>query len=222
MTLPALLLLLAAGATACASGPNQPCETRTAADEAKAGAAAASGAAGPQVPSFPLAALRGAHSISAKLYLKPDGRFSKYAVYVAKEAIPAWVHAMADSELGQGEDLEYEVEQYENGDTTYEVTRVVAGKKVELSVHSVTKKKLYTEQKDRPLEEAPAAVRQAAAKIAGFAADAQGLEIKEYPDRTIYEVHGQLGGKPLTVLLAADGAIVERRRDMPAKLKIGL
>jgi uncharacterized membrane protein YkoI len=210
-------LLLAASLTACCPKPQQCPETRTAADEAAPAASAAA-----KVPAFPLAALRGPHALRAKLYLKPDGTLRKYAVYVAKSAIPAWVLAMADKELGQGEDVDFEVEQYENGDTVYEVTRKVGGKTVELSVHSETRKKLYTEAKDLPLDGAPEAIKQAVGKVAGFAADADGLEIKTYADRKVFEVHGKLEGRALTIYFAEDGAILSRSHTIPTKLKIDL
>jgi len=211
-------LLFAASITACCPKPQQCPETRTAVDEA---APATSGAAS-KIPPFPLAALTGPHALRAKLYLKPDGTLRKYAVYVAKAAIPQWVFAMADKELGQGEDVDHEVEQYENGDTVYEVTRKVDGKVVELSVHSETKKKLYTETKDLPLGEAPEAIKKAVAGIKGFAADADGLEIKTYTDRKVFEVHGKLEGRAQTIYFAEDGAVLNRSYTVPAKLNVDL
>lgn len=211
-------LLLAASLTACSPAAQQCPEARTAADEAKP---AAPGAAA-TIPAFPLAALRGPHALRAKIYLKPDGTLRKYSVYVARAAVPAWVLAMADKELGQGEDTDFEVEQYENGDTVYEVTRKVGGKTVELSVHSETRKKLYTELKGLPLDGAPEAIKQAVAGVKGFAPDADGLEIKSYADRKVFEVAGKLEGRALTIYFAEDGAILNRSHTIPTKLKVDL
>lgn len=172
------------------------------------------------IPAFPLKALQSPHAKRAKLYLDKNGRFTKYAVYVSKEGIPAWAHAAADKELGKGEDLEFEVEQYGTGEKVYEITRMVDGKKVELSLDSATKKKLYTEKKGLAVDALPAPVKAAVAKVEGFTAESYSL--KEYASgKKLHEVEGKQGGKALEIYFDDKGAIIRKQRPMTAVLKVG-
>jgi hypothetical protein len=173
-----------------------------------------------RVPAFPLSALQSRHALKAKFYLDADGALSKVSVHVTHAGIPDWVHAAADQQLGKGEEVELEVEQYANGDTAYEVTRLVAGKKVELSVRSTDRRTLYLERQDLPLDSMPAAVKQAVAGIAGFAA--KGVDLKETgdPATTIYKVAGELGGSPIKLLITPTGKITTTRRAVPAALEL--
>lgn len=204
-----VMTMILALVSSCASTTAQNCDKTTPPPQQPAAAAG--------IPAFPLEALQGPHAKSAKLYVKTDGTIRKYTVYVERAAIPDWVHAMADKEIGKGEDVEFEVEQYENGDKVYEVTRLVDGKKVELAV-SVDRKKLYTEVKDLPLESLPAPLKKTADGIAGFTL--KSWETKEKPSGKIHELHGELEGKPYTLYVADDGTIQSRRTQLPAKLNV--
>ncbi|PIE19507.1 MAG: hypothetical protein CSA65_02430 [Proteobacteria bacterium] len=172
------------------------------------------------IPAFPLKALQSPHAKRVMLYLDKHGRFQKYAVYVSKEGIPAWALAAADKELGTGEDLAYEVEQYGTGEKIYEITRMVDGKKVELSIDATTRKRLYTEKAGLAIDALPAPVKAAVAKIEGFSAKAYSL--KEYASgEKLHEVEGKQGGKALELYLDDEGRIVRKQQPMTAVLKVG-
>lgn len=181
--------------------------------------AVAAAAQEPALPAFPLAALNGPHALRAKLTIDDDGRFSKYVVYVDRAAVPDWVHALADKELGQGEDVEYEVEQYADGAMAFEVTRKVGENTVELSVDSVERSKRYIERKDLPLNQLPPKVRKAAEEVTGFALER--YDRKERVDGSVsHELHGKLADREHTVCVAEDGQIVTQTVDLPATLKV--
>lgn len=172
----------------------------------------------PQMPPFPLAAVKGPHAKSAKLYMNADGTFRKYTVYVDRAGIPDWVHAMADKELGQGEETDFEVEQYENGETVYEVTRRIEGKRIELSVLSTTRQKLYIERQDQALDSIPATIKAAAEAIEGFTTE--GYSLKQLSKETIHKLSGQIDGREVHLYLTQDGKLKERRIMLPARLAI--
>lgn len=54
------------------------------------------------VPQFPLQVLQSVRAVRAKACIAADGRIEKFTVYVTRDAIPDWVHSMADQELGPG------------------------------------------------------------------------------------------------------------------------
>lgn len=201
-----LLALVVAVVGACATGPNS-CPKM-----ASAGAAA--------IPAFPLAALHGPHAQRAKLYLDAAGRIHKVAVYVTKAGIPAWAHAAADAALGKGEDQEYEVEEYANGDQTYELTRLVAGKTVEVALDARSKQVLYTEQKGLAVDTLPAPIKAALGRLPGFSAESYTLKTPKVGAK-MHEVYGKQGGQRWKVYLADDGKLLRRHRELPAKLGVG-
>lgn len=170
------------------------------------------------VPSFPLEALVGSHAKSAKLYVGVDGTLRKFAIHVERAGLPDWVHAMADKELGQGDEMEFEVEQYADGTQVYEVTRRVDGKQIELSVRAKDRTKYYVERKDLPLEGIPAPVRKAAEGIAGL--QIKSYAVKERADGKIHQVEGERDGRPFSIHVADDGTVKEQRTELPAKVKI--
>lgn len=199
------LVVAVVAVTACATGPNSGPKM------ASAGAAA--------IPAFPLAALHGPHAQRAKLYLDAAGRLRKVTIYVSKAGIPAWAHAAADATLGQGQDQEYEVEQYANGVQTYELTRLVAGKKVEVALDARTQKVLYTEKKDLAVDSIPAPIKAALARIPGFAAESYTLKTPKVGAK-VHEVYGKQGGQRWKVYLADDGKLLRQQRELPAKLGV--
>lgn len=202
----ALLLTLVVALGACATGPATCSKTTT------AGALA--------IPAFPLAALQGPHAQRAKIYLDAAGRIHKVSVYVGKAGLPAWAHAAADAALGKGEDQEYEVEQYANGDQTYELTRLVAGKKVEVALDARSKQVLYTEKKGLAVDAIPAPIKAALGRLSGFAAESYTLKTPQV-GAPVHEVYGKQGGQRWKVYLAGDGKLLRRHRELPAKVGVG-
>lgn len=84
--------------------------------------------------------------LRAKLYLDDQGAIIKVAAYVPKEALPAWVHEGADKHLGAGQDDSYEQEIYKDAGLVYEITRIVDGQKVEVSLRADDQSVYYIER----------------------------------------------------------------------------
>lgn len=204
----ACALLAAALVTGCAAKQDCPTVPDTA-------PAATAGGEAP-IPDFIHQQLASPHALRAKLYVAADGHVRKYAVYVTKEAIPAWAFEMADAELGQGEDKEYEVEQYEDGDQVYEITRLVDGAEKELSV-KLDKTVKYVETPIAP-DALPAPVKAAVEGVSGFVPE-QYLA-KKGPDLEHYQVKGTKDGARYRLDLAADGKIESQSRDLDAGLVV--
>ena len=204
----AITLLTTALLTGCGAAPDCPTvPTPPAAEE---------GASGVGFPEFIREQLSSPHAVRAKLYIAPDGQVRKYAVYLAKEGIPAWVFELADQELGQGEDVEYEAEQYENGDQVYEITRVVDGQHRELSV-KLDKSVKYVES---PIaaDALPEPVRAAVEGVAGF--EPELYLCKKGPELEVYQVKGKKDGAKYRLDLDAKGEITSQSRDIDAGLVV--
>lgn len=169
------------------------------------------------LPGFVVDALQSPHAERAKLYVAPDGAIEKVVAYVTRDAIPAWVHTMADEKLGAGEDRGYEIEQYADGTQTYEVTRTIDGRKAELSA-TVDKALRYTE-----LELAPEAVPPKVKATADGLGDMQvkRIEHKKGPAVDQYEIVGLKGETEMRLVLDAEGAIKSRARRLPAVVQLG-
>lgn len=205
------LVVLSMCGAGCAGNPSQ----QRCAETAHAPAAAMG-----RVPEFPWAALKGPHAVKVKVYVAPDGSFAKWTVHVTRAGMPEWVHPIADQELGKGEDVEYEVEQYASGDTVYELTRRVGGKRIEVSLRSTDHKRVYIERKDLELDALPAPVKQAVASVAGFVAKACSTKTYVSPASTLHEVEGELAGAPYTIFVTPEGKITVRRTTLTAEVKV--
>jgi len=209
MRLAACAILAAALLAGC--GAPQDCPTIPDQPAAEAGAAVG-------IPDFIQEHLSSPHAVRAKLYVGADGQVRKYAVYVTKEAVPAWVFEIADKELGSGEDQELEVEQYENGDQVYEVTRVVDGQVKEVSV-KLDKTVKYVETAIAP-DALPAPVKAAVEGVAGF--EPEQYLIKKGPELEAYQVKGKKDGASHRLDLSADGRIISQSRGLDAGLVVDL
>lgn len=182
--------------------------------------ATACGGARPQqqIPEFPLKAMRSPHARGVKLYVSSSGGVDKVAVKVARAAIPEWVFEQVTAQLGAGADVEFEIEQYANGDEIYEVTRLVNGKLREAAIRGTDQAFMYMEEKDLVLADLPAPVR------AALDAPPGGLEVREIhrqkradgTDR--YVISGRRQGTPLSLIFDKSGALIARRQILPGNV----
>jgi hypothetical protein len=171
-----------------------------------------------RIPPFAFEALRSPHARSAKFTLGPDGKITKYTVYVAREALPGWTHKAADEILGRGEDVVYEVEVYDDGSEVFEITRKVNGRLRELSVRSDAR--LMYVERQLEAKELPAAVASALRNVDGFLPER--YAVKEGPGLTEYQAWGQKDGAPHRVRLARDGRLVAVQKSLRAEFELGL
>lgn len=170
----------------------------------------------PALPDAVLAALRLPTSLRATVVLGTDGAVRKSTAYVPREAMPEWVLTMAEEKLGAGEDVEFEVEVYEDGVTVYEVTRRVAGEEVELSVNA-DKSVRYLEKTVDPAK-LPEAVATAVAAIDGFVPAKAAL--KEAAGAKQYQVTGQRDGRTYRLVLDETGKQMGKSRVLAAELHL--
>lgn len=168
------------------------------------------------LPGFVIDAMQAPTALRAKLYVAADGTLEKTVAYVDRAAIPDWVHAMADAELGAGEDTEYEVEEYADGTRAYEVTRTVDGLKAELSV-TPDRALRYTE---RALADGaiPAPIKAAVDGLEGWTITR--VEHKKGPAIDQYEAVGTQGGVEYRAVIDPAGKVIARARRLPAVLQI--
>lgn len=168
------------------------------------------------LPAFVVDALQGPDALEAKLYVAEDGVIEKVVAYVGRDSVPAWVHAMADEKLGAGEAHEFEIEQYADGTRTYEVTRLIDGRKAEMSV-TVDKALRYTEVELAP-EAVPAPVKAAADGMAGVSV--QRIERKQGPGVDHFEIVGKEGEREVRIELDAAGMVLTKARRLPAVVQM--
>jgi hypothetical protein len=169
------------------------------------------------LPEFVMPPLKAQNVEKVKLYLRPDGSFRKFSVYAARqEALPEWVSLLADEKIGKGESKEFEIEQYENGDQCYELTRVINGKSVEMSV-KLDRSVGYLEKQIAP-EEIPAPVKAAIDKIEGF--QLQEAEVKEAGAKKTYEVEGKIKDAAWEIELDDSGQILTRSLEVKTELMV--
>lgn len=168
------------------------------------------------LPSFVVDALQAPTARKAKLYVGPDGALVKAVAYVERAAIPDWVHAMADEQLGAGEDTEYEVEQYADGTQTYEVTRTVGGLKAELSV--TTDRKMRYVERALADDAVPEPIKAAIGAIEGF--EVTRIEHKKGPAIDQFEAVGMQGGSEMRLGFEPSGKLTSRARRLPATVQL--
>jgi len=166
------------------------------------------------VPAFVLEGMRAPGASRAKVYLDTQGRVIKSAAYVTKAEIPEWVHKLADEKIGAGEDTEYELEHYPDGDQVYEIARKVEGQEIELSV-KLDKTLKYIE---KPIAEQdiPPAVK--SALPTDFTAESMG--VKEGPGLKQYIFRGKQAGLAVHLILDPAGKLLGNFRVLPGRLEI--
>jgi hypothetical protein len=177
-------------------------------------ACTAPGAAG--IPGFVLQEMKGAHALRAKLYVATDGHLRKFTMYVNRDAIPDWVHSMADEKIGSGADSSYEIEQYENGDQVYEISRIVNDHPVELSVRT-DKSVKYIETWLDP-EVLPDPIKATMAEVAGFVLER--ASIKQGPGLMLYQLRGKKNDVEQRYVFSEAGELMHDSRALPAKLEL--
>lgn len=150
----------------------------------------------------------------AKLYLDAQGKIIKVAAYVTKEQLPEWLFPLADKELGQGPDDSYEVEHYEEIGKVYELSRVVNGLKVELSVRAEDKRVYYIER-ELPEAELPEPVK---AALAG--AEVTRRSLKTLGEVQQYHIRHMKGGQEHRTVFNAQGEALLSQRLLPTVVEI--
>lgn len=172
------------------------------------------------IPEFPLKAMQSPHARSIKLYVSPSGEVTKVAVNVSREALPAWVFALADEKLGEGPDLEFEIEQYGNGDEVYEITRAVQGRHKEMAVRGTDKRFLYFEFKGLSIADLPAPVK------AALDAPPGGLEVVEVVKQSRadgadrFTIKGRRHGVRVSLSFDPQGKKLTERRVLPGSIAL--
>lgn len=163
-------------------------------------------------------ALASPHAIKANFFVTAEGRVVRSSVHVKKEGIPDWVHAMADEKIGQGEDLEYEVEVYPDGTQVYEVYRKVDGKERQLS--AAVDRTVYYIGLEQDVASLPAEAASTLAKLEGF--EAKRCVLKEGATFHEYHVKGTLNGGELRARLGKDGRLIALQRRLPSAVEVEL
>ncbi|MFN3199150.1 MAG: hypothetical protein ACE366_12185 [Bradymonadia bacterium] len=172
------------------------------------------------IPEFPLKAMRSPHARGVKLYVSPQGMVDKVAVAVAREALPDWTFALADAQLGAGTDIEFEIEQYANGDEIYEITRLVEGKPKEIAIRGTDRKVVYFEDKGLDVGDLPEAVRTALDTPPG-GLEVMGIQHQRRADGTDrYTIKGRRQGVPVSVTFSAKGQKLSERHVLPGDLAL--
>lgn len=150
----------------------------------------------------------------AKLYLDDQGKIIKVATYITKDQLPEWFIALADKELGMGADDSYELELYSEVGKVYEITRVINGLKVELSVRADNKRVYYIER-ELPEAELPEPIK---AALAG--AEVTRRALKTIGDAQQYHIRHMKNGQEHRTVFNAQGEPLLSQRLLPTVVEI--
>lgn len=153
-----------------------------------------------------------------KIYVSPDGRVVKRTLYVDRVAIPDWAIEIADKEIGSGTGEYYEVEWYADAPNqkVYEVTRLVRGKKVEVSMNE--NREIRYIEKELSASDVPPTIRAAATALPNF--DIKGYEEKKGPSIHEYYVEGMMRGSDFIYTFNPQGQLLRKERVMETKLQL--
>ena len=172
-----------------------------------------------RVPEFALKALTSPSATQAGVFIAKDGAITRYAVHIGKEAVPEWLHAMADEKIGKGEDLAYEAEIYPDGSEVYEIYRKIGGKEKQLSVaHRDRSVKYIGTQMD--VKELPEKVQATLKGIQGMAAEK--VLFKEGPNFAEYHIRGLAGAVPCRVRIGREGTLIAVQRRIPGEFEVAV
>lgn len=172
----------------------------------------------PKFPKFIMDALSSPHALKAKIYVARDGTIERSKVYVMKDGIPAWAHAVADDKLGKGDDLAYEVEVYADGTEAFEISRLIGMKPKKVSIRRDRQVRYVETIVDKA--SLPAAVAATLGKVEGFRA----VEIHRREGENLSEFHvkGIQGGAPHRVMIRADGSLQSVSRHLAAEMDVAV
>ncbi len=172
----------------------------------------------PKFPKFIMDALGSPHVLKAKIYVLRDGTIERSKVYVKREGIPDWAHAVADDKLGKGDDLAYEVEVYADGTEVFEIARLVGMKPKKVSIRRDRQVRYVETIVDKAA--VPAAVAATLGRIDGFRA----VEVhrREGENLTEFDVRGIMGGTPHRVMIRADGSLHALSRHVSAEMDVAV
>lgn len=170
----------------------------------------------PRIPEFPLKALASAHAKQANFFVSREGVITRYSIHVTREALPDWMHTIADERLGKGKDVGYEIEQYPDGSEVYEIYRDVNG--TEKAVSARRDRMVQYIGTPMALKDLPSTAHKGLASVADFKAEK--AMIKE--GQRFYEIHvtGTLNGAPGRVRLSNTGEILSVQRKVPAEVEV--
>lgn len=170
-----------------------------------------------KLPKFIVDALASPHALKARLHVSRDGTIERAKVFVTREGLPDWTHAVADEKLGKGEDVSYEVEVYGDGTEVYEICRQVDCYPRKVSIHR-DRNILYVET-GVDAASVVEAISTALGKIPGFKPEEY---FQRDGDGTVeYHVTGTLLGIPHRARITADGTLRVLEKRLAAELEVG-
>ena len=181
--------------------PLEPCETADA-----------------RIPKFIMDALASPCALRAKLYIARDGTVERSKVFLAREGMPEWIHAVADEKLGKGESLSYEAEVYADGTAVYEVVRRIDGKPKKVSVRRDRTLRYVETTLDAAV--VPAEVSATVGKLDGFQADE--WRRRDGDNSREFHVRGSVVGIPHRARLRADGTLMSVDKLLAAELEVSI
>ena len=169
-----------------------------------------------KLPKFILDALASPYALKARLHVGRDGTIDRASVGMAREGMPEWTHDIADEKLGQGEDISYDVEVYEDGTQVYEICRQVDCYPRKVSIHQ-DRNILYVET-GVDASAVVEAVSSTLDKIPGF-------KPEEYARRDLdgtmeYCVTGTILGIPHRARINADGTLRFLEKQLAAEVDV--
>lgn len=171
-----------------------------------------------KLPAFPWQALSAPTAKKAGFWTSADGRLSRYSVHVDKAGIPDWIHAMADAQLGRGQDLDYEIELYPDGSEVYEIYRKVDGRERQLSARA--DRTVYYIGTEHEASRLPEAVSTAIQDLQGLTV--QKCILKEGPTVSEYHLSATLNQASCRVRVSKDGQRIAVQRKIAAEVEVPL
>jgi len=171
-----------------------------------------------KLPKFIMDALNSPHALRGKIYIGRDGTVERSKVYVKREGLPEWAHQVADTKLGKGEDIAYEIEVYADGTEVYEIARMVKAKPTKISIRRDQQVRYVETIVDRSTLPAPVAAT--LGKIEGFHIGE--CHRREGENVAEFHIRGTIGGVPHRAMIRADGSLHSVSRHLPAEFEVAV